>query len=720
MPVLPNHAHGHAGLPDHPQWSSLVGIITSIVGNILISVALNTQRYAHIKIDQEYRDKQDPEAKKARKNLPKSLRQYGAVVQQEEVAEERQRINEDAEVPAELTGSQQDIEPPKLNGKMNGKRNTSDDTLNGEENDDDKEQNQRKSYLKSPWWWLGIALMAVGETGNFLAYGFAPASIVSPLGVVGLISNCLIAPLMLKERFRQRDFWGVLIAIAGAVAVVLSAKTSEKKLGPDGLWADIKRWEFLAYVLITVILIVVLMILSPKYGQRTIMIDLGLVGLFGGYTALSTKGVASLLSTSLYRALGYPIMYVLLLILVGSAVMQIRYLNRGLQNFASTEVIPVQFVLFTLSVIIGSAVLYRDFERTDVDHVLKFIFGCLLTFSGVYLITSGRKHDDDDDDDLEGSVHQDTERIRLLDEETEDQEATPVKQERDLKIDTDLQPQTPRSSRTPSAVPSISITPAAASADDLNKNPWLYSSENLARTETNESDRPQTPVQQTIPAASSSQTPFFTPQTTQRAPENVFTNRLSRTISSPSHPETPTRRGPSPPKPHVDEYPSTLKRASISRLFPGPILQPLSSSLSGIVADRIRRGEGTSSPIRSPLRRHRSNREATHHRSLTDADLETGVASAFASEGSLVRARDAQQAQAALNREDSPLLIRRAVTGSGDGTEGGEGIAGSLKRTKGRLRSMSETLTNFMTGRRSSKDDEDESAASRQTETPNG
>src|ERR1700742_553432 len=36
------------------QWSSLIGIITAIVGNLLISFALNTQRYAHILIDREY------------------------------------------------------------------------------------------------------------------------------------------------------------------------------------------------------------------------------------------------------------------------------------------------------------------------------------------------------------------------------------------------------------------------------------------------------------------------------------------------------------------------------------------------------------------------------------------------------------------------------------------------------------------------------------------
>jgi drug/metabolite transporter (DMT)-like permease len=126
--------------------------------------------------------------------------------------------------------------------------------------------------------------MTIGEAGNFLAYGFAPASIVSPLGVVALISNCVIAPIMLKERFRLRDFWGVVVAVAGAVTVVLSAQSQERKLGPHEILDAITTLEFKIYLVITIILIVGLMWASPRYGSKTILVDLGLVGLFGRFS----------------------------------------------------------------------------------------------------------------------------------------------------------------------------------------------------------------------------------------------------------------------------------------------------------------------------------------------------------------------------------------------------------------------------------------------------
>lgn len=55
--------------------------------------------------------------------------------------------------------------------------------------------------------------------------------------------------------------------------------------------------------------------------------------------------------------------------------------------------------MFTLCVIIGSAVLYRDFEKTNMKQAAKFVGGCLLTFFGVFLITSGRERRDDDDEE---------------------------------------------------------------------------------------------------------------------------------------------------------------------------------------------------------------------------------------------------------------------------------------------------------------------------------
>jgi hypothetical protein len=238
----------------------LIGIITAIVGNILISFALNIQRYAHIRLHEERAQR-----KEKLKNNGKSLQNgYGSIGTN----------GSNGHHVREVDGENGAEEGNPLQSSFHSASSQS-------TTESRRDEPQDSSYLRSPYWWGGIVLMTVGEAGNFLAYGFAPASIVSPLGVVALISNCVIAPFMLKERFRIRDFWGVVVAVGGAVVVVLSAKQEEKKLGPHEIWGAITTTEFEIYMAVTAVLIGVLMWASPRYGNRTILIDLGLVGLFG-------------------------------------------------------------------------------------------------------------------------------------------------------------------------------------------------------------------------------------------------------------------------------------------------------------------------------------------------------------------------------------------------------------------------------------------------------
>ncbi|KKA21437.1 DUF803 domain membrane protein [Rasamsonia emersonii CBS 393.64] len=645
------------------RWSSFIGIVTAICGNILISFALNIQRYAHIRIERE------AEGERVRLGLRRrrTSSTYGSVSapDRDDATGERGR--------------------PGLNGSL---RSRSTRILYGDEDEESLEHDRlqesflsdrtmksgrrglvpvdRTSYLRSPYWWLGLVLMTLGEAGNFLAYGFAPASIVSPLGVVALISNCVIAPFMLKEEFRKRDFWGVLIAIAGAVVVVLSAKTSETKLGPHDIWVMITRWEFELYLGLTAVLIVTLMSLSRKYGGRTILIDLGLVGLFGSYTALSTKGVASLLSFTLWHVITFPITYLLVAILVVTALMQIRYVNRALQRFDSTQVIPTQFVLFTLSVIIGSAILYRDFESTTASQAGKFVGGCFMTFLGVYLITSGRDRGEDEYSE-EGDEE---EAMGLLQGEPYEDSVDVSPSGPDRRIDKSGRTTTgqqdlsrsPRGSllsvddhedalRTPRGVLSPAPSSREGSLSDgslspsyrdpasspprpasLTENPWAASPERTIKASMSNQavyeTVPSTPSDQSshepqpphllfrFPAAPTSDEPAPATNGEEQGDADV-------SIQPTADPRTPERRQHGTP-----HTPQSSSRNSLTlRFTPAPLLPPISSTLNAVVAESLRRGEGSPGRhrrVKSLARRRKSIVPAIGGDSHHDGDGEAG------------------------------------------------------------------------------------------------
>ena len=42
-------------------------------------------------------------------------------------------------------------------------------------------------YLREVQWWAGLITMGLGELCNFAAYGFAPASVVTPLGALSVL-----------------------------------------------------------------------------------------------------------------------------------------------------------------------------------------------------------------------------------------------------------------------------------------------------------------------------------------------------------------------------------------------------------------------------------------------------------------------------------------------------------------------------------------------------
>nr|CAG8587121.1 1370_t:CDS:2 [Entrophospora candida]CAG8634398.1 3981_t:CDS:2 [Entrophospora candida] len=277
-----------------PEVQSFIGVIFAVTGNILISIALNLQKHAH---------------------------------------NELQRISCDSVAFSDTRSGSNPQRPTSLYDS-----DLPTHTLRSSESDDSyvmltefDDCDNKSHYLFSKAWWAGILLMVIGESGNFIAYGFAPASVVAPLGTVALISNVILAPIMLKERFRTQDLFGVVVAIIGAIIVVLNSKSEEVKLSPEAIceailqiWTQINFHRF---------------ILSCN---------------------------------------------------ICTAVLQIKYLNKSLSQFDSTEVIPTQFVLFTISAIIGSAVLYNDFADMDFWRCTGFLVGCLLTFLGVFFITSNR------------------------------------------------------------------------------------------------------------------------------------------------------------------------------------------------------------------------------------------------------------------------------------------------------------------------------------------
>lgn len=332
----------------------------------------------------------------------------------------------------------------------------------------------------------------------------------------------------------------------------------------------------------------------------------------GGYTALSTKGVASLLSNTLWHAITFPITYLLLAILVSTAIMQIKYLNRALQRFDSTQVIPTQFVLFTISVILGSAVLYRDFERQTTQDAIKFVAGCALTFFGVWLITSGRKQGKEEDEE---SILED-DAINLVDETGQQPE---IREREDGNAHLrNVRSNTPSLIITSNDTESQSATfggpspiyenPFAGALPNNISSVHALSAETLPATSSKGGQKQPPRMHATTSAPIIPTSSTLTPDrpVTPRQRTTAYGEGPARIIS----PRSPSQR------PQEPENAPGRKR-SIASMLPGPLVTPLSSSLSAIVADSLRRGMDRP---RTMERRRTTRRSVRPQRSFAAGD----------------------------------------------------------------------------------------------------
>ncbi|GBE79366.1 DUF803-domain-containing protein [Sparassis crispa] len=421
-----------ARLP-HLTNATIAGIVVAVSGNVLISLALNCQKLAHKRLERaretadrrlEWNAGQEGSAtSEADNSQATSFTEGGADVSNRAVAliETEPLLSTSNGTPSPAYGTSVTLRPTKkptifsrlsrisrhdthpmkdtdqshlaaldpvdvvpilLPGDGRTKNSSTEERGNSSNNGNESD------YLKSKLWWVGFLLMNVGEMGNFISYAFAPASVVAPLGTFALIANCLFAPLMLKERFRKRDFFGIVIAVIGAITVVLSTNPSDVRLDPQGLIEAIKQRPFIVYSIVYITGIIILSGLSEgSIGRSYVYVDVGLCALFGGFTVLSTKAMSTLITLEWFEIFAEWVTYPVLAVLLCTGVGQIKYLNRALMRFDSKVVVPTQFVMFTLSAIVGSAILYGDFKKATFHELVTFFYGCCATFAGVFIIT---------------------------------------------------------------------------------------------------------------------------------------------------------------------------------------------------------------------------------------------------------------------------------------------------------------------------------------------
>lgn len=267
-----------------------------------------------------------------------------------------------------------------------------------------------RNYACLPLYWVARLLNLLGEGANMLAYGLAPASVVAPVGCVGVLANEIIAVAFLKEPLRRRDVIGIVFVMVGVAMVVFAVPASEVTLDVHELLsvhvilAQHTYWYLIGVLLF---LVFVIIILEPRFAHETVMVWMVLCALLSSVSVMATRGWASLVTQiaadctraqCVHGVMHGPceqtvlhwLFWVLLALIVLTACWSLIYLNRAMQVFGNTEVVPVYYCTFTLTSVVGAAVVYDEFARIVAWQAIVFACGIACAILGVAVLMSAR------------------------------------------------------------------------------------------------------------------------------------------------------------------------------------------------------------------------------------------------------------------------------------------------------------------------------------------
>ncbi|XP_026546273.1 NIPA-like protein 2 [Notechis scutatus] len=250
----------------------------------------------------------------------------------------------------------------------------------------------QKPCYRSKLWWCGIIFMGIGEIGNFAAYGFAPVMVVAPLGSVAVIGGAIIAVLFLKEHFSSQSILGGTVMLVGMFLLVTFAPHIIQKVTARTIQTDLVSWQFLIYMIVEIVAFCILLYFYKRKEAKHIVVLLTMVALLASLTIISVKAVAAMLTFSVKgnMQLTYPIFYLMLILMTSTCIFQVKFLNQAVEIYGSAQVIPLNYVLSTLSSILAGAMFYHEFQGAGFLSSFMSLFGCSLTFIGVSIISQNR------------------------------------------------------------------------------------------------------------------------------------------------------------------------------------------------------------------------------------------------------------------------------------------------------------------------------------------
>uniref|UniRef100_M1A0B3 Probable magnesium transporter n=2 Tax=Solanum TaxID=4107 RepID=M1A0B3_SOLTU len=155
------------------------------------------------------------------------------------------------------------------------------------------------------------------------------------------------------------------------------------------VWHLASEAGFIIYTCVVVVAVLVLIFrFVPKYGQRYMVIYIGICSLTGSLTVMGVKavGIALKLTFEGKNQFKYYQTWLFTVFVIIFCLLQLNYLNKALDTFNTAVVSPVYYVMFTTLTILASMIMFKDWDHQTATQIITELCGFVTILSGTFLL----------------------------------------------------------------------------------------------------------------------------------------------------------------------------------------------------------------------------------------------------------------------------------------------------------------------------------------------
>ena len=237
---------------------------------------------------------------------------------------------------------------------------------------------------------LGIFLSTANAVPDVLSFGYAPQSMLAPMGAVTLLINLALAPLLHGESLTATDCFATLLIVIGVACCIASGNREDRSYSQQELQA-LAANPAVSYLAAGVLALFAALFMHVRRAQRLghggalstgFAYPIG-AGMLGGCTVFSVKILGEVLG---HTPLNPWVVGPVALCVAVAAISQVAVNSTGLAQHSPKVLVPIYSSTFVVSNAVAGGTFFQDFAALSPQKWQMYTGGCMLIVAGVVAI----------------------------------------------------------------------------------------------------------------------------------------------------------------------------------------------------------------------------------------------------------------------------------------------------------------------------------------------